>query len=329
MGDVMGNCRQIAIYSGTANIELAEAIAARLGEPLGRRELRRFPDGETHVQIEQSIRGRDIYIVQPTSPPVNENLVELLIMIDAFHRASAGQITAVLPYYGYARQEKKSTGREPISARLVADLIATAGADRVVAIDLHAPAIQGFFSIWMDHLTAVPILAGYLRTVRSADDVIVAPDTGRVKLADLYARSLGLPLAVLYKRRLGPQQTETGAVVGEVGGRRPIIIDDMISTGTTVQRAVETLLTAGAAPDVIVAATHGLFVDEAVQRLSAPAIKEIIVTDTVHVPATIRAALGRVTVLSVAPLLAETIRRLNRNESISALFGSFPDHHPV
>lgn len=325
----MSQCLPIGLYSGSSNVELAAAIAGRLGQPLGRRKLERFPDGETHVQIEESIRGRDIYLVQPTGPQVNENLMELLIMIDAFHRASAGRVTAIIPYYGYARQEKKSTGREPITARLVADLISTAGANRVVSIDLHAPAIQGFFNIWMDHLTAVPLLVDYLKSRAWKNGVIVSPDTGRVKLADQYARALGLPLVILFKRRLGPKQAEVGGVVGSVQGRRPIIIDDMISTGVTVDRAVRTLLAAGALPEVLVAVTHGLFVDEAARRLKQPAIREIVVTDTLPLPRDKQAALGKVTVVSVAPLLAETIRRLNRDESISALFTSYPDHHPV
>lgn len=325
----MDECLPIGIYSGSSNVELAEAVAAQLGQPLGRRKLRRFPDGETHVQIEESIRGRDIYIVQPTGPPVNENLMELLILIDAFHRASAGRVTAIMPYYGYARQEKKTTGREPITARLVADLITTAGADRVVAIDLHAPAIQGFFNIWMDHLTAVPILIDYLKSRKWKDAIIISPDTGRVKMADDYARALSLPLGVLYKRRLGPTEAEAAFVVGDVRGKRPIVVDDMISTGVTIERAVSALLAAGARPEVTVAAIHGLLVDGAIDRLRQAAIKEIIVTDTVAVNLVKRAALGKLTVLSVAPLLAETIRRLNRNQSISALFSRYYDHHPV
>lgn len=325
----MAECLPIAIYSGNGNIELAQAVAACLGQPLGRRELSSFPDGEVHIQIEESIRGKDIYLVQPTGPPVNENLVELLILIDAFHRASAGRVTAIIPYFGYARQEKKSTGREPITARLVADLITTAGADRVVSIDLHAPAIQGFFDIWMDHLTAVPILISYLRTREWKNGVIIAPDTGRVKLADDFARALGLPLIVLYKRRLGPEATEVGAVVGSVRGKKPIIVDDMITTGATIDRAVSTLVGAGSRPEVTVVATHGLLVDGAIQRLSRPAIKEIVLTDTVPVQSDKRMALGKVTILSIAPLLAETIRRLNGNRSISELFTSYPNHHPV
>ena len=318
---------EVGIYAGTSNPQLATAVAQQLGRPLGKLVLKRFPDGEVHVQIEESIRGRDVYLIQPTGPPVNENLMELLVMIDAFHRASARQITGIIPYYGYSRQEKKTTGREPISAKLVADLLTTAGADRVVSIDLHTPAIQGFFNIGMDHLTAVPIIVNHLLPRRRPDSVVVSPDVGRVKLVDGFARALAVPLVVLHKRRLDHEEVEARAVVGEVRDKAPIIIDDMISTGGTIAEAVEAILAAGAKPEVTIAAVHPLLVGLAVERLKHPAIKEVVVTDTVSVPAEKR--LDKITVLSVSGLLAETIRRLHENRSISALFPPRFDVHPV
>lgn len=308
----------LRLYHGSANPDLAARVAQRLGIALGRSVLHRFPDTEVHVEIEESVRGKDVYIIQSTGPPVNEHLMELLVLIDAFRRASAGRINAIVPYYGYSRQEKKSTGREPITARLVADLLTTAGAHRVVSIDLHAPAIQGFFDVWMDHLTAVPILVEHLLARRSPDMVVVAPDVGRAKLGDRYATVLDLPLAIIHKRRLSAERTEAGAIVGEVRERAPIVIDDMITTGGTVMGAVEALLRAGARPEITVVATHPLLVGPARERLSHQAIREVVVSDTLPVPAERRPP--RLTVVSVADLLAETIRRLHLNQSISALF---------
>src|SRR5438105_5627695 len=225
----------IDIYCGSATPELARLVAERLGRPLGRRDVDHFADGECHVQIQESVRGRDIYIVQSTCYPVNEHLMELLVMIDAFRRASAQRITAVIPYYGYSRQEKKSTGREPITAKLVANLLTTAGANRVVALDLHSPAIQGFFDIEMIHLTATPLLANYLSAdLDRREIVLVSPDTGRVKVVEKYANLLDVPLVVMHKRRSGQQgeEVEVSTIVGSVEGKRPIIVDDLIATGT-------------------------------------------------------------------------------------------------
>jgi len=317
----------LQVYSGTANPALAAEIAARLGVPLGRRILGRFADGETHVQIQESVRGEDVYVVQSTCPPVNEHLMDLLIMIDAFRRAAAGRINAVIPYFGYSRQEKKSTGREPITARLVADLLTTAGANRVVSIDLHTPAIQGFFDIWMDHLTAVPLLSAYLAARPRPNTVVVAPDVGRAKMADRYAQALHVPLVVMHKRRPRPDVAVVKAVVGDVRDTSPIVIDDMIATGGTVEECVEALVAEGARPDVRVAIVHPLLVDGAVERLRHPAIGEVVVTDTVPVPPEKR--LANLTVLTVADLLAETIRRLHENRSISELFAPVAPAYPV
>ncbi len=319
------------IYCGSATPELAQLIADRLGRPLGRRLLDHFPDGELHVQIQENARGRDIYIVQSTSPPVNEHLMEVLVMTDAFRRASAGHITAVLPYYGYARQEKKSVGREPITAKLVANLLTTAGVNRVVTIDLHMSAIQGFFDIEMIHLTAIPLLANHVRSHLDLQGaVLVAPDTGRVKVAEKYANLLNLPLVVTHKWRSGEQgeRVEVGAIVGSVEGKRPIIVDDIISTGSTISTCAKALLGVGALPRMTVVATHGVFSPPAEQRLAVPEIEQIITTNTIP-PANIASLRQKTTVISVAPLLAEAILRLHERRSISALFSDWQAEFPV
>lgn len=320
----------VDIYCGTASPVLAKEVADRLGRPLGRRDLHHFADGECHVQIRESVRGRDIYIVQSTCYPVNEHLMELLVMIDAFRRASASRITAITPYYGYARQEKKSTGREPITAKLVANLLTTAGADRVVAIDLHSPAIQGFFDIGMDNLTAIPLLANYVRThIDLRDAVVVTPDTGRVKVADMYANLLDSPLVVMHKRRIGEhgQGVEVRAIVGSVEGKRPIIVDDIVSTGGTIQTCIQALLEASAVPDISVVATHGVLTPAAEERLSIPEITHIVTTDTI--PSHSEILLPKMAVISVADLLAETVMRLHQGRSISALFRDWNEEYPV
>lgn len=318
------------IYCGSATPELARLVAERLGRPLGRRELNHFPDGESHVQILESVRGRDIYILQSTCYPVNEHLMEMLVMIDACRRASAHRITAIVPYYGYARQEKKSTGREPITAKLVANLLTTAGANRVVSIDLHSPAIQGFFDIEMIHLTVIPMLANYVRThIDLQNAVLVTPDTGRVKVAEKYANLLNLPLVVMHKRRSGEQgeEVEVSAIVGSVEGKRPIIVDDIIATGSTILTSTKALLDVGALPNITVVGMHGVFSPPAEQNLAKPEITQIVVTDTIPLRIT---ALGHKTVvISVAQLLAEAILRLHQGRSISALFRSEQEEFPV
>src|SRR5437868_8945967 len=251
----------IDIYCGSATLELAQLIADRLGRPLGSRRLDHFADGELHVKIQESVRGRDIYLVQSTCPPVNEHLMELLVMIDACRRASADRITAIIPYYGYARQEKKSTGREPITAKLVANLLTTAGANRVVALDLHSPAIQGFFDIEMIHLTATPLLVNHLRTqIDVHNAVLVTPDTGRVKVAEMYANLLNVPLVVMHKRRSGErgEGVEVGVVVGSVEGKGPIIVDDVVATGSTIINSARAVLDVGALSDMTVVLTDGV-----------------------------------------------------------------------
>jgi ribose-phosphate pyrophosphokinase len=318
--EVAGLVTPPAIVSGSANEPLAQAIAARLNTELLARRIERFPDGELYVRFESSVRGRDAYIIQPTCAPVNEHLFELLLLIDTLRRASAGRITAIIPYYGYARQDRKFTGRDPITAKLVANLIAAAGATRVLAVDLHSPAIQGFFDIGMDHLSAIQLLAEDLKGRIPINSVIVSPDTGGVKRADIYARLLDLPIAILHKRRAGPHDVEIGAVIGDIRDKYPIVVDDMITTGGTVRKAVDTLILAGARPQVRVVATHAVLAGEASTLLRHPALLEIVVTDTVPVPAAVRAALPQLRVVSVADLLAHAILRLHSGLSLSALF---------
>ncbi|MDE3228283.1 MAG: ribose-phosphate diphosphokinase [Chloroflexota bacterium] len=308
------------IIAGSASPQLAHALAEFHAFTEVGVELTRFPDSEMHVRLRASVRGHDAYIIQSTCAPVNEHIAELLILIDTLRRASAGRITAITPYYGYARQDRKSTGREPITAKLVANLIVAAGADRVLAIDLHSPAIQGFFDIGMDHLTAIPLLANAVRATIPAESVIVSPDTGGVKRADIFASQLHLPIAILHKRRANGESVEIAAVIGDVRDRTPIIVDDIIATGGTIREAVETLLRAGARPDVRVVATHGVFAGEAAARLAHPAITQIVATDTIATPEAVRAALPTLEVVSVAQLLGDAIYRLHNGLSLSALF---------
>ena len=316
-GEVGGDFR---LFAGRANPALAKEIAARLGVELGKISIIPFPNSETGVQIEESIRGTDIYIIQPTCQPANENLMELLVTIDAMKRASARQITAVIPYFGYGRQDRKATGREPISAKLVADLLTTAGANRVVVVDLHATQIQGFFDIPADHLTALATLANYFREKRIENGVITAPDMGRAKVAEKYADILGLPLAFMHKRRsgVGGQQVEFVELIGDVVGKTPIIVDDEIATGGTIYEQVQALEKAGANP-AYVGTTHPVLVGPALERLNHPAIREIVVTDTIPVPVE-KQLDGKIKVVSIAPLLAEAILRIHQQRSVSQVF---------
>jgi len=307
------------LFCGRANPDLGKEIAEILSVSLGKIRISTFADSEVHVQIDESIRGKDIYIVQSTCEPVNENLMELLVMLDAFRRASARQVTAIIPYYGYARQDHKSTGREPISAKLVADLITTAGANRVVSVDLHATQIQGFFNIPMDHLTAVSTLADYFKKNTLENAVIVSPDVGRAKLADKYTDLLHLPMALMNKRRrgVGGSKVEFLEIVGDVEGKTPILIDDVIASGSIAKQAEE-LVKAGS-KEVCLAITHPVLVGPAMERLQSPAVKELIVTNTIPVPEEKRLG-GKVKVLSIAPLLAKAIQRIHQNLSVSQVF---------
>ncbi|HET8985389.1 MAG TPA: ribose-phosphate pyrophosphokinase [Trueperaceae bacterium] len=307
----------VKLFRGTSTPALAAKVAANLEVPLASGTVSQFPDGETRITIEESVRGADCYIVQSTCAPVNHNLMELLVLIDALRRASAWRINAVIPYFGYARQDKKVQAREPITAKLVANLLETAGADRVITVDLHAGQIQGFFDVPVDHLTALSILGEHLKDQNDLEDaIVVSPDIGRATEARRLANYLNLPLAMLYKRRNSPTDTEVTHVIGEVEGKRPIIIDDMISTAGTMRRGIEALLSLGAVPDVRVTATHAVFTPPAMERLTHPAIKGIYVTDTVP----LRNERPDITVLSVAPLLAKAIQNVHDHASVSSLF---------
>jgi ribose-phosphate pyrophosphokinase len=308
----------IKLFAGSATPALAAAVAKHLGLSLARCDVAQFPDGETRIGIGESVRGADCFVIQSTCAPVNHNLMELLVMCDALRRASAWRVNAVIPYFGYARQDKKVQAREPITAKLVANLLETVGVDRVITIDLHAGQIQGFFDVPVDHLTALDILGNHLRGTGIDGSVVVSPDVGRATEARRLANYLGLPLAMLYKRRTSPTETSVTHVIGEVEGLRPLMIDDMISTAGTMRRGIDALLRLGALPHVRVAATHPVFTPPALDRLTHEAIEQVIVTDTIP----FHGQHERVHVLSVAPLLAKAIYNVHHNDSVSSLFTS-------
>jgi ribose-phosphate pyrophosphokinase len=304
------------LVTGNAHPELATAIGRHLGVPLTECEVSSFPDGETKVRILEDVRGKDCFVIQPTCTPVNENLMELLIIIDALRRASAERINAVVPYFGYARQDRKHEGRVPISAKLVANMMTTAGVDRVVAVDLHATQIQGFFDIPMDHLFAAPVMIQYIRSLGLGDLVMMAPDAGGIKMVHAFAKRLGADLALVEKRRVGDSEVEKGYVIGEVRDKHAFILDDMITTAGTVTQAAEVCREAGV-KSLRVMATHALFCGPAAERLAGANIDEVVVTDTTPVPGLEGVNLR---VLPMAELLGEAIRRIRTNESVSRLF---------
>jgi len=309
---------ELKLFTGNANRPLAEEIAQYLRVPLGDAEVTRFSDGEVYVQINENVRGADVFLIQPTCPPVNDTLMELLIMIDAVKRASAHRITAVLPYYGYARQDRKVQPRVPISAKLVADLLEAAGIDRLLALDLHAGQIQGFFNIPVDHLFAGPVvMIEYLRKKDLKDPVIVAPDAGGVERARAIAKRLNAGLAIIDKRREGPNAAIAMHLIGEVRGKDAVVIDDMIDTAGTLIQAVDALAREGARR-ILACGVHPVLSGPAMDRIAASPLEEVVVTNSIPVSAEKRAA--RVTVLSVAPLLGEAIRRIHDEESVSTLF---------
>ncbi len=307
----------VKVFGGSGNPALAEAIAKSMNVALGQAIIREFPDGEKFVKINEDVRGQDCFVVQPTCTPVDKNIMELLIMLDSLKRASARRITAVMPYFGYARQDRKDEGRVPITAKLVANLIATAGANRVLAIDLHARQLEGFFDIPVDHLMAEPVLTKYLRDKNIERPVIVSPDVGNVKTASRYVEHLNGDLAIIHKRRISGNEVECNEIIGDVEGRNVIMVDDMISTAGTICSAAKLVKLRGAR-SVIVGATHGLFCGEAIERLNATVFDEIIVTDTIPLSEA-AANLKNIKVLSVAPLLGEAITRIYKNESVSSL----------
>lgn len=312
--------RRLELVSGRSHPELAEEIAECLGVTLGETNLREFPDSELHCRYGSSIRGVDLFIVQTHAVPVNDSIMEMLIMIDAAKRASAKRITAVCPYYGYSRQDRKSTGREPITAKLVADLLSTAGADRIVSVDLHSGQIQGFFDGPVDHLTAAPVLIDYLRREGPSGAVIVAPDAGRVKVAERYSQLLGADLALVHKRRTAESAEDVEAlhVVGQVKDRCCIVIDDMIGTAGTVCAAAERLMEEGAT-DVWAMATHAILSGPALDRLKASSISRVIVTNTLPLPEERR--IDKIEVISVARIIADAIDAVFEDTSVSEIFG--------
>jgi ribose-phosphate pyrophosphokinase len=303
------------LFSGNANRPLAQSIADHLGVPLGEMHCGRFPDGEVKVEIHDDVRGADVFVVQPTTS--NDFLMELLVICDALRRASAQRITAVIPYFGYARQDRKHQGRVPITAKLVANLITAAGFDRIVAVDLHAQQLQGFFDVPVDHLVALPVLQDYLDSLKLVDPVVVSPDTGSIKLADKVAKRLGAKLAIIDKRRLGDSKTEVANVIGEIGPRPAILVDDMITTAGSMTNAIKVARQFGATR-VIPMVTHPVLCGDAFERLSAVGLDELVVTDSI--PLKRRFADLPIRVLPLAPLLGEAIRRIHTNQSVSALF---------
>jgi len=308
----------LKIFSGTANRPLAEAIAAHLDTTLGDVTITRFPDDEMLVKINEDVRGRDIFIIQPTCRPQNDNLMELLLCIDAACRASAERITAVIPYYGYARQDRKDEGRVPISAKLVANMLEAAGASRVLTVHLHAHQIQGFFDIPVDHLLPEPVFTEYYRGLDLKDLTVVSPDVGNVKMARVYAEHLDGDLAIIDKERVGGGEVRAAALIGTVDGRNVLMVDDMITSGGTIRQAVN-LVKARGARDIYVAATHPVLCGDAVRRLKESPIKEVTVTDTILL-APEAAALENLKQLSLAPLLGKAIKRIHKHESVSELF---------
>jgi ribose-phosphate pyrophosphokinase len=307
----------LKLFTGNANRALAEEIASYLHLPLGDVEVSRFSDGEVFVQVNENVRGTDVFVVQPTCPPVNDNLMELLVMIDALKRASARRITAVLPYYGYGRQDRKVQPRVPITAKLVADLLTAAGVDRVLALDLHAGQIQGFFNIPVDHLFAAPVIVDYLGKKDLRDPVIVSPDAGGVERARAIAKRLRAGLAIIDKRREGPNQAVAMYLIGDVRDKDTVVIDDMIDTAGTLAQAVSALEREGARR-ILACGVHAVLSGPAMERLKAAPLEEVVVTNSIPLSGDKR--LPHVTVLTVAPILGEAIRRIHDEESVSTLF---------
>jgi ribose-phosphate pyrophosphokinase len=309
---------RLKVFTCSANPALAHAICRELGTELGAAEVKTFSDGETHLQVMENVRGADVFVVQPTCSPVDHNLMEVLLMMDALKRASAQRITAVLPYYGYARQDRKDRPRMPISAKLVASLIETAGAHRVLALDLHAAQIQGFFEIPVDHMFATPVFIDYFKPMVTKDSVVVSPDAGGVERARAFAKRLELPLAIIDKRRTEVNVAEVMHIIGDIQGKHCFVVDDLIDTAGTLVKGVEALMSQGA-KSVRAVATHAVFSGPAIDRIEASAITEVVITDSI--PLSRRAMeCGRVKVLSVAPLLARAIQSIHEDGSVSALF---------
>ncbi|MBI3919776.1 MAG: ribose-phosphate pyrophosphokinase [Armatimonadetes bacterium] len=315
----MSDQNELKLFTGNAHPELAQKVAERLGIELGRLTVSRFSDGEIRVKIEESIRGCDVFILQPTCAPVNESLMELLVLQDAFKRASAHRVVPVIPYYGYARQDKKLKPREPITAKLIADLIMTAGADRIFALDLHAGQIQGFFNAPVDHLHAAPLLARYYveSGLKASETVVVSPDVGGVERATIFSEYLGSGLAIIAKRRPAPNQCEVTEFIGDVNHKTAILVDDLIDTGGSALQAAGLLAERGASR-ILACCTHPVLSGDALRKLDASPLEEIVVTDTIPIPQQKR--IPKLKILSVAPILADAIRRIHCHQSVSTLF---------
>ena len=318
---LIGGFYDIKIFAANSTVRVSEQIAECLGLPLGKSEVSTFSDGEITVSLFESVRGSDCFIIQSTCAPVNNNIMEMLIMIDAMKRASAARITAVIPYFGYARQDRKAKARDPISAKLVADLITTAGADRVLTMDLHVPQIQGFFNIPVDHLLGAPVLSNYLKD-RIGDNVdeyvAVSPDLGSVTRARTFATRLGCPLAIVDKRRQKANVSEVMNIIGDVRGKKVILIDDMVDTAGTLCNSAQALIDKGGATEVIACATHGVLSGPAIERLQNSCIKELILLDTIPLPP--EKAIPKITLLPVAPLFAEAIERIYEDKPVSTMY---------
>ncbi|MGC8813971.1 ribose-phosphate diphosphokinase [Dictyoglomus sp.] len=309
--------RCLALYSGTSNRELAEEVAKYLGIELGEIEIRRFSDGEIYARIAKSVRGAEVYVIQSLGSKVNEYFMELLIIIDALKRASADEVTAVIPYYAYARQDRKTKSREPISAKLIANLLTVAGASRVVTMDLHAGQIQGFFDIPVDNLSALPLFTRYFQDKNLKNPVVVSPDIGGVTRARALADRLHTPLAIIYKRRPAPEVAEVEEIIGEVEERDVIICDDIVTTGNTLFSAAKLLKLKGAR-DIYAAVTHGILTNDAHKKLQESEIKELVVTNTIPIP--LEKRVPRLTIISIGNLLGEAIKRISNKDSLSSLF---------
>ncbi len=309
---------ELRVFSGNANPALGAAIARALGVPLGRTHLSRFSDGEVWFQIQDNVRGADVFVVQPTCPPVGENLMELLVMLDAFKRASAARITTVLPYYGYGRQDRKDRPRVPISAKLVADRLSTAGADRILAMDLHAAQIQGFFDIPVDHLYAAPVIVEHVQRLNPPNLTVVSPDAGGVERARAYAKRLDAPLAIVDKRRDRPNVAAVHHVIGDVEGRTALIVDDLVDTAGTLAKVAEAIKEAGA-KEVLASATHAVLSGNALEMLEKSPITSLLVTDSIPLSPEKRCC-EKVVVLSIADLMARAIRNIHEETSVTSLF---------
>jgi ribose-phosphate pyrophosphokinase len=310
------NKQRVKIFSGRANEPLAKAICKSIGLELGQCTIKPFPDGETFVKIEENVRGEEVFVVQPTSPPTNHHLMELFIMMDALRRASAARITAVLPFYGYARQDRKDQPRVPITAKLVANLLVASGANRILTVDLHAQQIQGFFDIPVDHLYAAPVMYDYLKQKKMTDLVVVSPDTGGLKMAHAYSQVLESGLAIVAKRRKSATDVESMAVIGEIKGKNVLLVDDLTETAGTLTAAASLLKKKGA-KNIIACVSHSILNDTGIERLRKSVIDELITTDTVQRPAIDGV---KITTLSVAGLLGEAIKRIHSNSSVNSLF---------